>query len=128
AGADPVDGTPEHAPSGPRRLAPAPAPAAGTTERPAAAASAEPGASSGRYRGYSWGSAVHGALALAPEEADGEVLRALCRDVLVEHERPLDEHGEPRELAELVGLVRAVRGSELWRRASGAERVLVEVP
>jgi ATP-dependent helicase/nuclease subunit A len=82
----------------------------------------------GAFRGYSWGSAVHGALAAAATD-DSEVgLRAACRALLVEHARPLDDHGQPRELEELVALVRAVRGSDLWRRAAAASRVLAEVP
>ncbi|MHB1193575.1 MAG: UvrD-helicase domain-containing protein [Longimicrobiales bacterium] len=82
----------------------------------------------GAFRGYSWGSAVHGALAAAAAD-DSEVgLRAACRVLLVEQRRPLDDHGEPRELEELVTLVRTVRGSELWRRAAAASRVLAEVP
>ena len=82
----------------------------------------------GRFRGYSWGSAVHGALAAASDD-DAEVpLRAACRSLLVEHGRPLDDHGEPAELEELLALVASVRASELWRRARHARRTLVEVP
>jgi ATP-dependent helicase/nuclease subunit A len=81
-----------------------------------------------RFRGYSWGSAVHGALAAAAADDSEVTLRAACRALLVEHGRPLDDHGEPTELDELVRLVRSVRSSELWRRAVAAGRVLVEVP
>jgi ATP-dependent helicase/nuclease subunit A len=80
------------------------------------------------FRGFSWGSAVHGALAAAAAAPDAEALQATCRDLLVENGRPLDDHGEPLELAELVALVGSVQGSELWRRALGAERMLAEVP
>lgn len=80
------------------------------------------------FRGYSWGSAVHGALAVAAEEPSEGALRAACRILLVEQGRPLDDHGEPTELDELLGLVRAVRGSDLWLRAQAASRLLVEVP
>ncbi|HET9948585.1 MAG TPA: UvrD-helicase domain-containing protein, partial [Longimicrobiales bacterium] len=80
------------------------------------------------FRGYSWGSAVHGALAAAAAGADGEALRATCRDLLVEHDRPLDDHGDPVELEELIALVRRVEASELWTRARRAERMLAEVP
>ena len=93
------------------------------------------------FRGFSWGSAVHGALAAAAagtaegearEEiragADADALRRRLRDLLVEHERPLDDHGEPVELTELLDLVRAVRASELWRRARAADHVLAEIP
>lgn len=79
-------------------------------------------------RGFSWGSAVHGALAAAVRAPGVEPLRATCRDLLVEHGRPLDDHGEPIEVDELVDLVRAVQASELWTRALRAERVLAEVP
>jgi ATP-dependent helicase/nuclease subunit A len=79
-------------------------------------------------RGFSWGSAVHGALAAAAAAPDAEALQATCRDLLVENGRPLDDHGEPVELMELVELVGAVRRSDLWGRALRAERMLAEVP
>jgi ATP-dependent helicase/nuclease subunit A len=78
-------------------------------------------------RGYAWGSAVHGALAAAARAPGGEALRATCRDLLVENGRPLDDHGDPLELSELLDLVRGVQGSELWSRAMRSERVLSEV-
>ncbi len=80
------------------------------------------------FRGFSWGSAVHGALAAASEGTTPEALRAACRDLLVEYERPLDDHGDPTELHELLGVVESVRASDLWVRAHRAERVLSEVP
>ena len=80
------------------------------------------------FRGFSWGSAVHGALAAAGEGTTPEALRAACRDLLVEYQRPLDDHGEPTELHELLGVVESVRSSDLWQRAHRAERVLAEVP
>ncbi len=100
---------------------------AGTTE---AAPLAEAPVRTGRegFRGYSWGSAVHGALAAAAADDSEITLRAACRGLLIEHGRPLDDHGEPREVEELLALVRSVRASELWRRAAAAGRVLVEVP
>lgn len=79
------------------------------------------------YRGLSWGSAVHGALAAAARDSGAEALRAACRDVLVQYERPLDDHGEPTELTELVELVGVVLGSELWTRAQASGRVLSEI-
>jgi ATP-dependent helicase/nuclease subunit A len=82
----------------------------------------------GSFRGYSWGSAVHGALAGAATDDSEAGLRSLCRTLLVENGRPLDDHGAPVELEELVALVRSVRGSELWQRAGRASRVFVEVP
>ncbi|HKJ01415.1 MAG TPA: UvrD-helicase domain-containing protein, partial [Longimicrobiales bacterium] len=85
-------------------------------------------AGSGRFRGYSWGSAVHGALAASADDDAELALRAACRSLLVGHGRPLDDHGEPTELEELVALVRSVRASALWRRAAQAGRVLTEVP
>jgi ATP-dependent helicase/nuclease subunit A len=78
-------------------------------------------------RGYSWGSAVHGALAAAAQGQDAEALRATCRDLLLEHGRPLDDHGEPLEVEELTGLVRGVQASALWARAKSAERMLSEI-
>jgi ATP-dependent helicase/nuclease subunit A len=82
----------------------------------------------GAFRGYSWGSAVHGALAAAAVDDSEAALRASSRELLVEHSRPLDDHGEPVELEELIALVRAVRASELWQRARASPKVLVEVP
>jgi ATP-dependent helicase/nuclease subunit A len=79
------------------------------------------------FRGFAWGSAVHGALAAAAGGAQGEALRGACRDLLVEHGRPLDDHGEPIELRELVELVGAVRASDLWARAQASQRSLAEV-
>jgi ATP-dependent helicase/nuclease subunit A len=86
------------------------------------------GVDRGGFRGFSWGSAVHGALAAAAVDPDPVALRAACRDLLVQNERPLDDHGEPGELTELVELVSAVKGSRLWTRARRAERMLSEVP
>jgi len=79
------------------------------------------------YRGLSWGNAVHGALAAAARDAGDEALRAACRDVLVQCERPLDDHGEPLELGELIELVDVVLGSDLWTRAQASGRFLSEV-
>jgi ATP-dependent helicase/nuclease subunit A len=92
-----------------------------------AEAEARPG-EEGAFRGYSWGSAVHGALAAAAADDSEAGLRASSRGLLVEHSRPLDDHGEPVELEELIALVRAVRASELWQRALASPKVLVEVP
>jgi hypothetical protein len=80
------------------------------------------------FRGYSWGSAVHGALAAAAGGASERRLRATCRALLVENDRPLDDRGVPLELEELLALVRTVRASSLWVRAGASDRVLVEVP
>jgi ATP-dependent helicase/nuclease subunit A len=79
------------------------------------------------FRGFSWGSAVHGALAAAASEPADEELRSMCRNLLVEYQRPLDDHGEPTELRELLDLVRTVRGSGLWSRAQSAEQSLTEI-
>jgi ATP-dependent exoDNAse (exonuclease V) beta subunit len=93
-----------------------------------AVAKGESTASMRALRGFSWGSAVHGALAVATSGAEAEALRSACRDLLVEHSRPLDDHGEPVELDELVELVRTVERSELWVRAQRAEAVRSEIP
>jgi ATP-dependent helicase/nuclease subunit A len=79
-------------------------------------------------RGYAWGSVVHGALAAATSAPTDEGLARTCRALLVEHGRPLGERGEPVELDELLGLVAAVRASELWGRAQRAARTLAEIP
>lgn len=81
-----------------------------------------------RLRGFAWGSAVHGALAVATTDPSAEALRAACRNLLIENQRPLDDHGEPVELVELLELVDAVRSSDLWARAREAERFLSEIP
>lgn len=79
------------------------------------------------FRGFAWGSAVHGALAVAATEPSETALRAACRDLLVQNQRPLDDHGEPLELRELLDLVQEVGRSSLWARALAADRRLVEV-
>jgi ATP-dependent helicase/nuclease subunit A len=79
------------------------------------------------FRGYSWGSTVHGALAVAAGGASTEQLRTACRDLLVEYRRPIDDHGDPSELVELLGVVESVLASDLWARAQRAERVMAEV-
>ncbi len=79
-------------------------------------------------RGYEWGSAVHGTLAAAAQGVEGKALELVARALLVEHERPLDEHGAPAELGELMSLVAGVRESELWRRAEQADMRQPEVP
>ncbi len=102
--------------------------AKGPAAEPSPEVEAQEAAEAGSFRGYSWGSVVHGALAAAAEDDSEGGLRGSCRTLLVENGRPLDDHGEPRELEELEELVRSVRASELWRRAGTASRVLVEVP
>lgn len=82
----------------------------------------------GRFRGYSWGSVVHAALAVAAEDPDETALLAACRSLLLEHDRPVDDLGDPIEATELLALVQSVRTSELWRRATSADRLLAEVP
>ncbi len=79
------------------------------------------------YRGRSWGSVVHGALDAARRGITGDELRRVCRALLLEWERPLED-GEPVELEELLGLVERVRGSNLWGRAHAADITLSEVP
>lgn len=81
-----------------------------------------------RFRGFSWGSVVHGALAVASEGHDPDALRAAYRSLLVEHGRPVDDHGDPLELVELTELVDAVRESDVWARAGRASRVFTEIP
>jgi ATP-dependent helicase/nuclease subunit A len=98
------------------------------TEPTAAPENRAVGSATGDFRGYSWGSAVHGALAAAAVRPSEGALRATCRALLVEQCRPLDDHGDPTELDELLGLVRAVRASELWQRAQAAQRMMAEAP
>ena len=80
------------------------------------------------FRGFSWGSVVHGALAAAADNPPPELLRTTCRDLLREYQRPLDDLGEPTELTELLQAVEAVRASKLWARAQEADKMMVEVP
>lgn len=100
---------------------------AGATGGSPPASGDEPRTPLSDFRGYSWGSAVHGALAFAAEHDSEADLQGICRNLLVEHGRPLDDHGEPTELRELIGLVRAVQSSELWARAREAKRMLTEI-
>ena len=79
------------------------------------------------FRGFAWGNVVHAALAAAASEPSADALYATCRDLLIEYDRPLDDHGDPVELDELLELVNRIRASDLWIRAQGAERVLAEV-
>ena len=79
------------------------------------------------FRGFAWGNVVHATLAAAASEPSADAFYATCRDLLIEYERPLDDHGDPVELDELLELVNSVRASDLWIRAKGAERVLAEV-
>lgn len=100
----------------------------GAVERVPAGAEDTTSAAAAAARGTDWGRAVHDALQLAMEGLDGDALAAACRSTLIALERPLDEHGAPRELDELLALVAAVRESPLWRRAGAAQERLVEVP
>jgi ATP-dependent helicase/nuclease subunit A len=81
----------------------------------------EPPAWGSTGRGLSWGRVLHAVLeaAMRDEKAD---LAAVGANALAAEERP------PGDLAELLGLVEAVRRSALWQRARRAKRRLVEVP
>ncbi|HSJ09077.1 MAG TPA: PD-(D/E)XK nuclease family protein, partial [Longimicrobiales bacterium] len=79
-------------------------------------------------RGTEWGTAVHDALLAAGRGLTGEDLRAAVRNVLIGCDRTVGVDGEPVELAELLGIVEAVRASDVWRRAQAAEQTLVEIP
>ena len=79
-------------------------------------------------RGMEWGSIVHSALEIAARGADAQKLEIACRGLLLDFERPLDEHGEPAELAELLTLVHGMARSEIWKRAMRSGNYLVEVP
>jgi ATP-dependent helicase/nuclease subunit A len=79
--------------------------------------------------GTEWGTVVHDALEAAARLDDPTELRNECRNLLIGQEREVDAAtGEPVELALLLSVIAAVRGSETWRRAHAAERMLVEVP
>jgi ATP-dependent helicase/nuclease subunit A len=89
---------------------------------------ADSGSSRGGGRGAAWGTAVHRTLEAVAHGVDGERLRLAAREFLLAAERPADATGEPEELDELLAHAAAIRGSALWARASGAERLLAEVP
>ena len=79
------------------------------------------------FRGFSWGRAVHGALAAAAGGITREALRAACRNQLVEH-FPLGGQDDPAKLDKLLGVVESVLASSLWGRARKADTVLAEMP
>jgi ATP-dependent helicase/nuclease subunit A len=79
-------------------------------------------------RGMEWGVVVHRTLEAAARGMAGAALEAAARGYLRDAERPLDAHGEPEELPELLGLVAGIRGSALWARAARAERLFAEMP
>jgi ATP-dependent helicase/nuclease subunit A len=79
-------------------------------------------------QGAGWGRAVHRALEVARAGADRYTLQHACRDFLLEEGCETDERGEPTQLDELIELIGALTRSPLWRRASEAEELLVEVP
>ncbi|HYW09211.1 MAG TPA: UvrD-helicase domain-containing protein, partial [Longimicrobium sp.] len=87
-----------------------------------------PGRPGAAGRGAEWGTAVHHALEAAARGASGNALRVVCRAALVDAERPMDDHGEPAELDELLTLVGSVLASPVWARAAAAEHRLAEVP
>ena len=78
--------------------------------------------------GFEWGSVVHEALAAASEGTSGGALVQLARELLVEHERPVDATGAPVELEALIAMVESVRGSAIWARAMDAGERCSEVP
>jgi ATP-dependent helicase/nuclease subunit A len=72
-------------------------------------------------RGLTWGRVLHAVLEAAMRDASVP-LALVAANALAEEDRP------PGELDEVLRLVEAVRGSELWKRAHRAKRRLVEVP
>src|SRR5690606_23212536 len=79
-------------------------------------------------RGVEWGSAVHAALEAVMRGMDGQELRTHLRGLLLAAERPVGPGGEPDELDELLGVVRAVRAAPLWQRARAADALQIETP
>jgi ATP-dependent helicase/nuclease subunit A len=79
-------------------------------------------------RGTNWGSAVHDALLAGGRGLTGDELRAVCRNILIGYDRPIDADGSPSELDELIAIVVAVRASDIWRRAQESAQTLIEVP
>ncbi|MFT5434221.1 MAG: ATP-dependent helicase/nuclease subunit A, partial [Myxococcota bacterium] len=79
-------------------------------------------------RGFEWGSVVHAALAALGRGVEGSAWDGLARSLLVDYGRPLSSDGEPSELGALKALVATVSASDVWKRASAAEAMLVEAP
>jgi ATP-dependent helicase/nuclease subunit A len=69
----------------------------------------------------SWGRVIHRLLEGAMKDP-GLDLRLYAANLLVEEERPAGE------VDEVVRLVEAVRGSELWKRALASPRRYTEIP
>jgi ATP-dependent helicase/nuclease subunit A len=78
--------------------------------------------------GPEWGNAAHVTLQAAARGLADEALRVVARNALLFANCPVDAHGEPIWLGELIALVQAMRASELWQRAHAARRVLYEIP
>jgi ATP-dependent helicase/nuclease subunit A len=79
-------------------------------------------------RGPEWGRAVHRAMETAARGVLGMALRTACRSFLIDEDRPLDSHGEPTELEELIRRVEALQHSSLLHRARRAGELFIEVP
>ena len=78
--------------------------------------------------GPEWGTVVHKMLSAVEKGEGKEVLAARARSLLLSHERPLDDHGNPRELDTLLTLVNDVVRSEMWARATASHERYTEVP
>jgi ATP-dependent helicase/nuclease subunit A len=72
-------------------------------------------------KGMSWGRIVHRLLEAAARDSSLD-LDLAAQNLLVEEERPVTERDE------VVALIKAVMGSELWQRQARAEKRLIEVP
>jgi ATP-dependent helicase/nuclease subunit A len=71
--------------------------------------------------GTAWGTVIHFLLEMA--------LREPGRQLAAQARAALEEQGLPASrAAEALAVVAAVQASEIWRRATAAERLLVEVP
>jgi ATP-dependent helicase/nuclease subunit A len=71
--------------------------------------------------GTEWGTVIHFLLETALREPD--------RDLLAPARAALEEQGLPTSRApEALAVVAAVQAADIWRRATGAGRTLVEVP
>ena len=78
--------------------------------------------------GYEWGDIVHRMLMAASRDEPDDRLRQRARHLLVKHDRPVDERGDPRELDALMAATVAVLDSEVWRRAMASPERYAEVP
>ncbi|MFH1421344.1 MAG: UvrD-helicase domain-containing protein [Planctomycetota bacterium] len=73
-------------------------------------------------RGASWGRIIHCALEALGKGINGEKLKILIQNRLVQEERSINE------LEKVMGLLRKIESSDLWKRMLVSQKKLFEVP